>query len=98
MLLKQSKNLSELKTAMQILEVPMSALQKLNSKQISVTDALRLIVNAEGTVNFQSIDARVREIFTTKMASTPDMPSVIPLLLYQNRFYLGSHEELTPWL
>ncbi len=81
---------------MQTLESPTSALQKLNSKKISVSEALRLIVNTDGTVNFQAIDARVKEIFATKFASIAELQAIVPLLLYQGCFYLGSDRQLTP--
>jgi type II secretory ATPase GspE/PulE/Tfp pilus assembly ATPase PilB-like protein len=81
---------------MQTLETTASALQKLNSKQITVREALRLIVDQEGIVNFEAIDSRVKEIFASKIASSGVLASVVPLLLYQNRFYLGSHRQLSP--
>ena len=83
---------------MQTLEAPTSALQKLNSRQITITEALRIIVNTDGMVDFQAIDARVKEIFATKIASFAELQTVVPLLLYQGCFYVGSNYQLMPEL
>jgi general secretion pathway protein E/type IV pilus assembly protein PilB len=67
-----------------------SAWQQLITHEITLDEALKLLVNEQGTVNFQLLDKDVSSRFFREFSNRNGLPSVIPLLLWRNCYYLGS--------
>jgi hypothetical protein len=67
-----------------------SAWQQLISRKITCDEALKLLVNEQGTVNFQLLDKDVRSRFFREFPNRSALPPVISLLLWRNCYYLGS--------
>jgi general secretion pathway protein E/type IV pilus assembly protein PilB len=67
-----------------------SAWQQLISREITLDEALKLLVNEQGTVNFQLLDKDVSSRFFRECSNRNGLPPVIPLLLWRSCYYLGS--------
>lgn len=74
---------------MQTTPWPVSAWKQLKRGEITCEQALRLLCNQEGSVNLSLLDEEVSSRFF-QLFSGQSLPPVIPLLLWQNCFYLGS--------
>jgi general secretion pathway protein E/type IV pilus assembly protein PilB len=69
---------------------------RLQSKQITCEEAIALLVQPSGAVNFDQLSDEVASRFFRSFPSRKDLPPVIPLLLWQGCYYLGSPIELDP--
>jgi type II secretory ATPase GspE/PulE/Tfp pilus assembly ATPase PilB-like protein len=67
-----------------------SAWQQLRNRLISRETALQLLVDEEGTLEFSLLDREVSSRFFREFPNRTLLPPVVPLLLWQNCFYLGS--------
>lgn len=67
-----------------------SAWQQLKNRAIDCETALRLLVNEQGEVNFDGLDAEVSHRFFREFPHRTKLPPVIPLLLWRSCYYLGS--------
>jgi len=67
-----------------------SAWQQLKNRTIDCETALQLLVNEQGEVNFDLLDAEVSHRFFREFSHRAKLPPVIPLLLWRSCFYLGS--------
>ncbi|WAS04563.1 GspE/PulE family protein [Gloeomargaritales cyanobacterium VI4D9] len=70
--------------------------QKLKSGDLTPTAALALLVQPDGTVNLPLLNPDVSRRFFQKVPPSPQVPKVLPLLLWRNCYYLGICEPLTP--
>ncbi|MBW4620845.1 MAG: GspE/PulE family protein [Cyanosarcina radialis HA8281-LM2] len=77
------------------LDRPRSAWAKLKNQEISCAEALQLLVDEQGIVNQSLLDREVSDRFIRLFANKNDVPRVIPLLLWQGCYYLGSPVELS---
>lgn len=84
----------------------LSAWQQLKRQQLTCDRALELLVNAQGVVRLDLLDLELETRFWRKMGDRLDPPPLIPLLLWQNCYYLGTpatvpepmSHELSEWL
>ena len=72
-----------------------SAWQKLRNREINCEEALSLLVDAEGTVHRERLDAEVNYRFFRHFPDRNGLPPVIPLLLWRGCYYLGSPVTLS---
>ncbi len=75
--------------------VVMSAWQRLKSREITCEEALQLLVDDKGTVNLSLLDTEVSFRFLREFPDRNALPPVIPLLLWQSCYYLGSPRPLS---
>lgn len=80
---------------MQTLSHSTSAFKRLKHREISCEAALQLLVNAEGVINFELLDAEVSDRFFRQLGDRASFPPVVPLLLWRNCYYLGSPASLS---
>lgn len=73
----------------------LSAWKQLVDRQISVEEALELLVDSEGTVEMDFIDLEVNKRFRRQFSNGYCAPPTVPLLLWQNCYYLGSPVQLS---
>jgi type II secretory ATPase GspE/PulE/Tfp pilus assembly ATPase PilB-like protein len=66
-----------------------SAWQQLRSKEINCQQALQLLIDERGIVNLKYLDKGVGDRFFKDFPDKNSLPPVIPLLLWQNCYYLG---------
>lgn len=71
-----------------------SAWKQLKRGEITCEGALKLLCNEQGSVNLDLLDDEVCSRFF-QLLSGQTIPPVIPLLLWQNCFYLGSPVTMT---
>ncbi|MBD2462160.1 type II/IV secretion system protein [Oscillatoria sp. FACHB-1407] len=81
---------------MQANTVSLSAWQQLKRQQISCEQAIALLVNSQGRVNLDLLDREVSCRFLKRFPDKSVLPPVVPLILWQNCYYLGSPVTLLP--
>jgi type II secretory ATPase GspE/PulE/Tfp pilus assembly ATPase PilB-like protein len=74
----------------------LSVWKQLKSREITRDDALHLLVDESGSVTLSLLDSEVSHRFFREFSDRETIPPVIPLLLWQNCFYLGSPVEIAP--
>ncbi len=74
----------------------LSVWKQLKNREITRDDALHLLVDESGSVTLSLLDAEVSHRFFREFSDREAIPPVIPLLLWQNCFYLGSPVEIPP--
>jgi type II secretory ATPase GspE/PulE/Tfp pilus assembly ATPase PilB-like protein len=72
-----------------------SVWQQLRHKKLNLEQALALLVNEQGQVNLALLDREVSDRFFRECQDYPSLPPVMPLLLWRNRYYLGSPSPLS---
>jgi type II secretory ATPase GspE/PulE/Tfp pilus assembly ATPase PilB-like protein len=73
-----------------------SVWKQLRGNQIpSCEAALRILVNEVGSLRIDGLDAELNQRFFQKFENRNALPPVIPLLLWQSCFYLGSPVEIS---
>jgi len=75
---------------MQISVPVLSAWQQLKNHEISCEEALNLLVDDQGILNRERLDADVSYRFFRHFPDRNTLPPVIPLLLWRGCYYLGS--------
>jgi type II secretory ATPase GspE/PulE/Tfp pilus assembly ATPase PilB-like protein len=73
-----------------------SAWQRLRDREITCEQALRLLVDEQGLINPSLLDREVSDRFFREFPHRDLLPPVVPLLLWQNCFYLGSPVQVSP--
>ncbi len=73
----------------------LSVWKQLKNRHISRDEALHLLVDDSGMVTLTLLDAEVSHRFFREFTDREKLPPVIPLLLWQNCFYLGSPVDIT---
>lgn len=73
-----------------------SVWQQLRHSQLDLDQALSLLVSEQGRVNLALLDREVSDRFFREFQEHQGLPPVIPLLLWRNRYYLGSPTPLSP--
>jgi general secretion pathway protein E len=81
---------------MQIDAYFLTAWQQLRNGQIDCQQALQLLRNDQGILDLSLLDDEVSRRFFQLFPESQSLPPVIPLLLWQNCYYLGSPVQLTP--
>jgi len=74
---------------------PRSAWQQLCQGEISCEEALHRLVDRQGSVKLDLLDAQVSFRFLREFPNRESLPPVIPLLLWRNCFYLGTPNPLS---
>ncbi|NET08721.1 MAG: type II/IV secretion system protein [Merismopedia sp. SIO2A8] len=69
--------------------------QQLQHGALTCEEALRQLVDVHGRVNISGLDRDVSDRFLRKFPDPTQLPPVVPLLLWRNCFYIGSHEPLS---
>jgi type II secretory ATPase GspE/PulE/Tfp pilus assembly ATPase PilB-like protein len=72
-----------------------SVWKKLCRRELTCSEALQQLISPEGMLHFNALDPEVSLRFFQTI-SLEDAPPVVPLLLWQNCYYLGSPVVLTP--
>ncbi|HIK30371.1 MAG TPA: hypothetical protein IGS17_04125 [Oscillatoriales cyanobacterium M59_W2019_021] len=72
-----------------------SAWQQLRNRVLTCTQAIELLVDDCGIVNLSLLDREVGHRFFREFPDKDKLPPVIPLLLWQNCFYLGAPVKLS---
>ncbi|MGP1386061.1 MAG: GspE/PulE family protein [Thainema sp.] len=80
---------------MQTISWSVSAWKQLKRGEITCEMALRLLCNEQGSLNLEVLDEEVCSRFFQHFPGQ-QLPPVVPLLLWQNCFYLGSPSEIAP--
>lgn len=78
----------------QLLKTP-TAWQQLRNRQITCDRALTLLVDEEGIIDPSVLDAEVSDRFFREFPNKKLLPPVVPLLLWQNCYYLGSPVKIS---
>ncbi|HSM82032.1 MAG TPA: GspE/PulE family protein [Nodosilinea sp.] len=73
-----------------------SVWQQLRHKKLDLDQALALLINGQGQVNLALLDREVSDRFFRAYQDYSSLPPVMPLLLWRNRYYLGSPSPLSP--
>ena len=73
-----------------------SVWQQLIKNEITCEEALKLLVDEQGNVDMSRFDTGVNKRFRKSFPKTYDFPPVIPLLHWQDCYYLGSPKQLPP--
>ncbi|MBO9998263.1 MAG: type II/IV secretion system protein [Cyanobacteria bacterium SID2] len=76
--------------------VTLSAWQQLRKGHITCQNALELLVDRQGIVNLSLLDREVSYRFFREFPEKDKLPPIIPLLLWQNCFYLGAPVKIPP--
>ena len=63
--------------------------------QITLEEALQLLVDPQGLVNSELLDRDISRRFRSHFPKNQELPPVIPLLLWHNCFYLGTATDLS---
>jgi type II secretory ATPase GspE/PulE/Tfp pilus assembly ATPase PilB-like protein len=74
---------------------PTSPWQLMKSGKISCQEALTQLVFSDGTVAVNLLDPEVSDRFFQKIGNQTGLPPVVPLLLWQGCFFLGSPIEIS---
>ena len=72
-----------------------SAWQQLRHRSITCKQALELLVDPKGIVNLTLLDSEVSYRFFREFSDKDSLPAIVPLLLWQNCFYLGVPVQLS---
>lgn len=72
-----------------------SVWHQLKNRTITCEEALQLLVDNDGNVTLSLLDPEVSYRFLREFPDRSSLPPVIPLLLWQNCFYLGSPVPLS---
>ena len=67
-----------------------SVWKRLQKGNISSDEALDFLVDTKGNVHLEHLDSGLNERFFNRFPNRSSLPPVIPLLLWQNNFTLGS--------
>jgi type II secretory ATPase GspE/PulE/Tfp pilus assembly ATPase PilB-like protein len=65
-------------------------------RQVSLEAAIAQLVSPEGTVQLSLLDPTLASGFARKMRDMPSLPPIVPLLLWQNCYYLASPVKIEP--
>ncbi|MEL7504425.1 MAG: GspE/PulE family protein [Cyanobacteria bacterium J06554_6] len=74
---------------------PLTAWQRLRNGQIDCLQALQLVRSDQGVLNLSLLDDEVCQRFFQLFTHPQSLPPVVPLLLWQNCYYLGSPAQLS---
>lgn len=72
------------------IETSASVWQRLRQRELSCEEALNLLIDEDGNLNLTLLDSDVRQRFFREFSDRSQLPPVIPLLLWQCCYYLGS--------
>lgn len=72
-----------------------TVLQQLLAREIEFEQALNSLVDEQGFVNFSLLDSEVSKRFFKEVAQPEKLPPLLPLLLWQNCYYLGCPTSLS---
>ncbi|MBE9028319.1 type II/IV secretion system protein [filamentous cyanobacterium LEGE 11480] len=68
----------------------LSMQQRLKRRELSVETALKRLVDADQTLHLAQLDSDLNTLFFRWLRDLPNMPPIVPLLLWQNCYYVGS--------
>ncbi len=72
-----------------------SAWQRLKNQEINCSEALKLLVDEQGSVNQALLDRDVNNRFLRHFPDKNSLPPAIPLLLWRGCYYLGTPVALS---
>lgn len=81
---------------MQSLPSITSTWQRLKNQEITCDEALKLLVDEQGNINYELLDKDVSYRFLRHFPDKSSLPPTIPLLLWRGCYYLGSPVKITP--
>ena len=81
---------------MQSCPISSSAWQRLKNQELTCAEALKLLVDEQGTVNQALLDRDVSNRFLRHFPDKSSLPPAIPLLLWRGCYYLGSPVAPSP--
>lgn len=71
------------------MQLSFSVWQRLRRRELSCQEALALLLNEDGEVNLPLLDQEVGHRFFREFQEPQILPPLLPLLLWQNCYYLG---------
>ncbi len=72
-----------------------SVWQRLRSREVTLEEALKLLIDEKGNVHLELLDREVSQRFLREFPDRRLLPPVVPLLLWRNCYYLGTSVQLT---
>ena len=69
--------------------------QLLKTDKLSCEEAITKLVNPDGTVNRNLLDAEVYDLFFRQARNQIELPNFIPLLFWRKRFFIGAPEAIS---
>lgn len=72
-----------------------SVFKRLKNRELSCEEALNVLVDSQGTINFELLDVEVSERFFRQISGRNSLHPIVPLLLWRNCYYLGSPVPIT---
>jgi type II secretory ATPase GspE/PulE/Tfp pilus assembly ATPase PilB-like protein len=73
-----------------------SIIEKLKQKELNIESALQTLIDIKsGTINLELLDADVSSRFFRSLKDRSNIPPIIPLILWQNCYYLGCPVKIT---
>lgn len=81
---------------MQTLPSITSTWQRLKNQEITCEEALKVLVDEQGNINYELLDKDVSYRFLRHFPDKTSLPPTIPLLLWRGCYYLGSPVSITP--
>ncbi|MCU0525894.1 MAG: GspE/PulE family protein [Elainella sp. Prado103] len=91
----QANRLTEIKSELKP-ELKQTAWQQLKLKQISCAEAIERLVDSTGQVRLDWLDAELNARFWRHFSNRDALPPVLPLLLWQGCYYLGTPVTIAP--
>jgi type II secretory ATPase GspE/PulE/Tfp pilus assembly ATPase PilB-like protein len=76
-------------------QINRTAWQQLKQKEITCEQALELLIDPTGRINLELLDPEVNFRFWRQFSNRDTLPPLVPLLLWQGCYYLGSPVALT---
>ncbi len=68
----------------------LSIQQQLKRRQLCIETALNRLLDSDGTLHLAYLDRELSTLFFRQLRDRPNLPPLIPLLLWQNCYYIGS--------
>lgn len=82
--------------SMEPIDLSLSVWQRLRKRELTCDQALHLLVDEQGMVNLPLLDREVSHRFFRECPDRQFLPPVLPLLLWQNCYYLGCPVAIAP--
>ena len=61
-----------------------SVFKRLKNRELSCEEALNVLVDSQGTINFELLDVEVSERFFRQISGRNSLHPIVPLLLWRN--------------
>ncbi|MBE9033426.1 type II/IV secretion system protein [filamentous cyanobacterium LEGE 11480] len=76
--------------------VHLSAQEQVKRRKLSIDTALNRLLDQDGTLHLAHLDNELNKLFSRQLRDMANMPPIVPLLLWQNCYYVGSPIAIEP--